>query len=423
MEIFNILVGLTLVVIRDIWWFVTPILLWPVFSELWLYWRFYVWATHTYKMMMLEIKPPPDVLKTPKAMEMMLAGLHGAWGTLKERDYWIWGKRQPRFNLEFTGTNGRMHFYIRTQRKYRNFIEAHVYAQYPDAEISEVEDYTEQLPPDMPNKEWDVWGTEMKLDNNQAYPIRTYEYFEDMDEDRRIDPLSAFAEIVSKLGEGEHMWVQIIIQPILSNEWVPEAKQLLDKLLGRGTGPASEKSFFEHIAEMTWKGTRVLTHAEVPVWDEVKKEDNQFGALRLSRHEQDIVAAVANKMSKPGFRTLIRTMYIARRDVYDGTVIGAVQGAFKQFTDQNLNGLRLVSDTKPSNHLIVLREMRNHRRRLRQLRLYKWRAYNDLWGNLGYTMNTEEIATLFHFPGKVIHAPSFPRVESKRGEPPAGLPF
>ncbi|MBI2462984.1 MAG: hypothetical protein HYV65_01990 [Candidatus Spechtbacteria bacterium] len=408
--------------IRDTWWFITPLLLWPLFWEIWLYWRFYLWASKI-PTIMLEIKPPPDVLKTPKAMEVMLAGLHGSWGTLKTRDYWIWGKRQPRFNLEFTGENGRMHFYIRCQRKYRNFVEAHIYAEYPDAEIFEVEDYVNRVPPDLPNKEWELWGTEMKFDNNQAYPIRTYEYFEDMEEERRIDPLSTFAEVISKLGEGEHVWVQIIIQPILSSEWTPQAKEVLDKLLGRGTGPTSEKSFFEHIAEMTWKGIRIVTHGEVPVWDAAKAEENQFGALRLSRYEQDIVAAVANKMSKPGFNAMVRTLYIGRRDVYDGTVIGAVQGAFKQFTDQNLNGLRLISDTKPSNHIILFREMRNQRRRIRQFRLYKGRMFNDFFGSEPYVMNTEELATLFHFPGRVIHAPSFPRVESKRGEPPAGLPF
>jgi len=38
-------------------------------------------------------------------------------------------------------------------------------------------------------------------------------------------------------------------------------------------------------------------------------------------------------------------------------------------------------------------------------------------------LDAEEMATLFHFPGRVVApAPFIPRVESKRGEAPPELP-
>ena len=40
-----------------------------------------------------------------------------------------------------------------------------------------------------------------------------------------------------------------------------------------------------------------------------------------------------------------------------------------------------------------------------------------------FILNTEELATVFHFPGKTAETPSFERVDSKKSEPPANLPF
>ncbi|MCX6765152.1 MAG: hypothetical protein NT148_01280 [Candidatus Nealsonbacteria bacterium] len=40
-----------------------------------------------------------------------------------------------------------------------------------------------------------------------------------------------------------------------------------------------------------------------------------------------------------------------------------------------------------------------------------------------FVMTTEELATIYHFPGKSsASAPALERIESKRGEAPPGLP-
>lgn len=40
-----------------------------------------------------------------------------------------------------------------------------------------------------------------------------------------------------------------------------------------------------------------------------------------------------------------------------------------------------------------------------------------------YVLNVEELATLFHFPSKIVApAPRVSRVDAKRGESPPGLP-
>ena len=41
-----------------------------------------------------------------------------------------------------------------------------------------------------------------------------------------------------------------------------------------------------------------------------------------------------------------------------------------------------------------------------------------------FILNTEELATLYHFPSRMAApAPGVPRVEAKKGEAPSGLPM
>ena len=39
-----------------------------------------------------------------------------------------------------------------------------------------------------------------------------------------------------------------------------------------------------------------------------------------------------------------------------------------------------------------------------------------------FTLNAEELATIYHFPGRVSTTPTFKRIESKKSDPPVDLP-
>jgi hypothetical protein len=58
-----------------------------------------------------------------------------------------------------------------------------------------------------------------------------------------------------------------------------------------------------------------------------------------------------------------------------------------------------------------------------ELEHYK-RRYYESYNHYDGTkvMTTEELATIFHFPGKVAATPSLARIPSKRSEPPSNLP-
>ncbi len=44
-------------------------------------------------------------------------------------------------------------------------------------------------------------------------------------------------------------------------------------------------------------------------------------------------------------------------------------------------------------------------------------------GKKPFILSTEELATLFHLPGRVAETPTFERIESKKAEAPGNLPI
>jgi hypothetical protein len=52
------------------------------------------------------------------------------------------------------------------------------------------------------------------------------------------------------------------------------------------------------------------------------------------------------------------------------------------------------------------------------LRLCQQRSFWDK----GFVLNSEEIASIWHFPNIVVEAPMTPVVEAKKGTPPPELP-
>ena len=66
--------------------------------------------------------------------------------------------------------------------------------------------------------------------------------------------------------------------------------------------------------------------------------------------------------------------------------------------------------------------MRNRERR-RIYEAYRRRSYfYEPFKTRPIVLNTEELATLYHFPGEVVKTPTAPRIPSRRGEAPSNLP-
>lgn len=411
-----------------VWWIVIPLALAFYQWDLWVAGNKQA-AKKKIKWVVLEMRIPKENLRSPKAMEQVFATLHTTYsGAIGWWDENIKGKAEGTMSFEMVGRNGAVYFYMRIPADHRNLVEAAIFGQYPHAELSIVDDYVDLMPTVLPNQVYDVWGTDLVLDKDSAYPIKTYSYFEEKEEEQRLDPLSVILETMSKLQGDEAIWLQYVIKPTgeKTNEYKKKGQEIVDKMLGREVKVVVELGVGGHL--WAWiKNFFVAFYAE-PAWPEAPKkaESTPKTIASLSFTEKEVLEGIEGKISKMCYEVTIRMVYIDRQELFNKSYTGALMGAYKQFGSHHINSFKGNKDTSiapPKGFKVWL--FPNWKRHQEYL---KKRAMYDSYKGRGMikkapVFSVEELATLYHVPTSLVGAPSMRRIEAKKGEPPENLPI
>ncbi len=429
MDIVNEILNIILNLVQDVLWIAIPVFL---FLYIWNHRMKVIKKEHlkSIKWKTLELRIPKEVLKSPKAMEQVFAALHATYsGKIKGYDKYMKGKVQSWMSFEMVGHNGGVYFYIRTPEESVNLVESAIFSQYSNSELHEVNDYTDDYPQILPNKALDLWGTDLILAKDDAYPIRTYEYFEDKDEEKRLDPISVITETMSKLKEDEIIWLQFLIKPTddETNEWKKKGRTIIDKMMGREKKEEPKTSVFYDLSWGIYHWVRNFFRAFYTTleWPTNEKKDAQPKTFSsLSSGEQDVVKAIEKKLAKLSFEVLIRFLFIGKKEDFDKSYINAILGAFKQFSIANMNSIKANSETKTSmggwtaSLFPGYKKIVEDEKKRAIYSNYKKRTMKPK----SSVYSIEELATLFHIPSAAVTAPKMRRLEAKKGEPPEGLP-
>jgi hypothetical protein len=411
-------------ILKNWWWLPLPFVFYNHFL---FFWRWY--QTENFlsgvNQVVFEIRIPKEVVKPIKAMEQVFNGFHGVHDVFTWGESWLEGEIQLGYSLEIVSIEGEIHFFIRCSDKFREILESNIYSQYPDAEISIVDDYTKLLPPKTPNKDWDLFGFDFEATKHSAYPIKTYKYFEDgreTIEEKRLDPLAGLLDGMATLGPGEHMWLQIRITPIRDEDpWQKEGEEEIDRLVHRDV--KKETKFTPMVKE----AADVLISGKPPGGVEVKEEEEFFlpPEMKLTPGEREAVAAIEEKIGKFGFNTTIRCLYLGKKDVFFKPKARIPYGFFKNVSSESMNGLKPYKHTIPKVQWF-LKERRQYMRKRRIFDRYVRRMSPQFPLDpkaATFVFTADELATIFHFPGKSsAPAPTIPRVEAKKREAPPELP-
>lgn len=198
---------------------------------------------------------------------------------------------------------------------------------------------------------------ELTMRSSAYFPIKVYK-------DLPTDPLSALTAALAKMGKDEGAAIQILISPA-ENKWRGQ---------GRGYISATKKA-------------------------EADPEKARF------KIDQKTLEAVENKCSKPGFNTIIRIVVSAPTQEGAKSHLGNIKSAFSQF-NSDLNGLKTKKIWFKKGLMVDF--------------IYRYQPILRPFGKQS-VLNSEEIATIFHFPNKQVETPHIYWLYAKRAPAPAKI--
>ncbi len=374
------------------------------------------------KFIYLAIDVPRGNEQSPKAVENLFTYLAGAHGTLNLIDTYWEGKYQLGFSFEIVSIEGYTQFVVRTPEGFRQLVETAFYSQYPDAEITEINDYTIGMPSVFPDNEYDVWGAEFVQVKHWTYPIKTYKDFEHQygpPETHFRDPMAALMDLCSSLHAGEQLWYQILVTPT-DFEWVKKGEEEISKIMKEK--PKAKPSTVNKIIDeaLGWVDAGAGTTLK-PGAGEVKKDD-ALKMMDLKPAQKKAVEGIQEKISKMGFKFKMRMVYIAKKDVMNKPkVVNGFVGFIKQFSFNDLNNLKPDMSVTATSTAYLFKESRLLARKNRIVKRFMGRSG---YGSPAGVMNSEELATLWHFPIEhVVKAPLLQKASGRKAEAPITLPL
>ena len=363
----------------------------------------------------LRIKLPPEVLKSPEAMEFVISQIHNTANPDNLMQTYLDGKRPLPFSFEIVSIGGEVRFYVNVPtKKTRNAFEANLYSQYPGVEIVEEQvDYAAEIPMDFLKKGWTVFSIRMGKKKPQEFPIKTYiDYKLDTlpKEEEKVDPMTPMLEVMASISPHERIFVQFVAKSFRKDSFK-------NGQLCLGEGPDWTNKVYEEIATIMNRDPK----NRKPV-DGGGAED----AVRLTTGERDKIEAMERNANKYAYKTAIRWLYINTKGGFNGDLINPMIRSFSQYDliGRNAIGAKWRTDFNYKDLFPGGKKKALDALRKRELKEYRLRTYSPVGeGDAPKIFTSEELATLFHLPGRVAITPTLDRVGSTRSEAPANLPI
>lgn len=348
-----------------------------------------------------EIKLPPDVFKSPEAMEFVFTQIYNAASPDNLMETYIDGKRPLFYSFELVSRGGDVHFYATIPNKFIYGFTDNMYAQYPGVEVVKQDvDYTAELPHGLEG--WSFMGFLFNKKKDEEFPIKTYIDF-GMDklpkEEEKVDPMTPMLEMLAGIRPNQQLWIQFLCkahreqnfkhgQLHFKETWEGRVKEKIDAIMGR---------------------------------DKEKKAMVEFeGMVKLTTGERDMIDAMERNAGKFAYEFACRVLYISNKERdYDGGLYSRMIRSFSQTEIKGRNGISMKWRTD-FNYNMISDPFYKIRPRLKREELHHYKI-RDFHGSTKI-MTTEELATIFHLPGKVALTPTLNRVPSTRGEAPSNLP-
>ncbi len=258
---------------------------------------------------------------------------------------------QPSVSLEIVGNKDDIRFYFCVPKKFQDTMEKQIYSVYAGADILAVNE------PNIYSEEGKIEYAWMGLKKQPFYPLKTYKEIP-------TDPLSALTSALSKLAEGETVAIQLVLSPT-DGQWAKKGRGFISSTKKNEANP--------------------------------EKASYKVDARQLE--------AIENKVSHPGFETVVRILSCAPTKETAKLNIGNVKTCLGQLESpwNKLSGRKIRIKS------LFMEDF-----------IYKYPVI--FWRGGKTILSSDEIATIFHLPNKTIEAPNVYWLKAKKAGAPVDSP-
>jgi len=303
----------------------------------------------------------------------------------------LFGEPHLAFEIAVPSDSEQIIFFMAMPRKFREMVEKQVHSFFPDAYIEQSKDYTIFRP------KGQTVGSRLRFKRDNSFPIKTYQHLE-------TDPLHNITNALSKLeSEEEGAVIQVVFRRTTA-KWRNKSSQIAQRMQQGmrldDASPASTRSVArsvgsEMIGALTGKGKKPGTPQEPQPQQQVI----------LTPEEQDVIKQLESKANKSIFNVNIRLLASAQTKERAEMILAGLENAFTQFEDINLNKFVAVRDKSPKAHKLASD--------------YIFRLFRS---DKSIILDTEEMASVFHFPISTTATPKINWLKSKAAPPPTNIP-
>src|SRR3989344_2025681 len=268
-----------------------------------------------------------------------------------------------------------IHFYVSVPKESIEFVSRQIEGLWKESQIELVDDYNIFNPVGVNS------GVYLKQSLSYALPIRTYA-------EAGVDTFAPILSGLSKINEvGEGAAIQIIARP----------------------APKSiKKSIFKFIENLK-KGKNfedILGTSQFIKWKDVTKALNppKKGEEKENKIiDDEAIKSLEEKLSKPLLSINARIIVSAASQYQTDSILESIVGGYQQFSAPRRQEFRIVRPRNPKNLIYQ----------------FSFREFDD---NQSIILNTEELASMFHFPTISSDVPKIEWLKAKEAAPPAALP-
>ncbi len=326
--------------------------------------------------------------KTQQQIQEMIGAMETVFATLgglkAQKGFMAWLRgRNDLFAFEIVAHRDKISFYVTVPTYLHAFVEQQIHAQYPNAQIDPVPDYNIFSPTGV------ILGSYLKLRRANYFPIKGYRKLES-------DSMNALTNALSKVEEKDGVAIQYVCRSA-PKSWRTEGLRIA-RAMQQGKKFSQVQSGGGLMKDVA-QGIQKAATASSP-----KKDGKPVEAYRLSPLEEEMVKGLEEKAAKAGLDVNIRVVVSARSPENAQRYLNDVLNAYSQFNYYEYgNGFQQET---PRFQAAIIRP-------------FIYRSFEEKYR---IVLNSEEMATLFHFPLPTTETPKINWLLSRKALPPSNLP-